>query len=342
MNNELTEISDEPLRVLVVDDNPDDVRLIRRALAQWSPDVKVRSTGSTAGCLRCLQREGADLVILDYGLPGEDGLTFVRRLSSVAALPPFVIVSGRGDERVAAEAIRAGAFQYLPKDELTPEELGHALLSAVAQFRSNEDNEQLDEQIMLVLAAAAEGKDPTTGGHLQRLGHYAVALGRALKLDAHQLGMLRYGALLHDIGKLAVRTAVLQKAGPLNYDEWEEIQQHVVVGERLCSCLACWPHVRPIIRHHHERWDGTGYVDGLAGESIPMLARIVSVADAFDAMSSDRPYRRALAPDRVLQELRQGAGTQWDPMITEVFIRLVETQGLDPVMATRHRVRRAA
>lgn len=194
--------------------------------------------------------------------------------------------------------------------------------------RLDEERSRFDEQIMVALAAAAEGKDPTTSGHLQRLARYALLLGRALGLDEEQLRILRYGALLHDIGKLAVKEAILCKPGPLTDEEWEEVRQHPLIGERVCSCLWLSRLVAPIIRHHHERWDGKGYVDGLAGTEIPLLARIVSVVDAFDAMSSDRPYRRALPQAEVLRRLSEGAGSQWDPEIVEGFIDVVKSERL--------------
>jgi putative two-component system response regulator len=195
---------------------------------------------------------------------------------------------------------------------------------------------------MLALAAAAEGKDPTTGGHLRRLAQLAALLGQELGLSGHQLQILRCGTLLHDIGKLAVRTAILCKPGPLTQDEWEEMRQHPLVGERICGCLRWSQQVGPIIRHHHEHWDGSGYPDGLGGPEIPYLARIASVVDAFDAMSSDRPYRKALAPRDVIRRMSAGAGKQWDPEIVQVFLELIEREGLDPGITPAERRAQAA
>jgi putative two-component system response regulator len=336
-------VQTDSLRVLIVDDSPEDTRIIRRLLTRSRHDGVSVLTAETAGRgLERLQSDGADLVLLDYNLPGEDGLTFLRRLTGIVKLPPVILLTGQGSERLAVEAVRSGASDYVPKDDLTSELLDDAVADALKRFKHDEELSELDDQIMIALAAAAEGKDPATAGHMQRMARCAVLLGAELGLARPQLDVLRYGALLHDIGKLAVRTEILSKQGPLTMDEYEEMQQHVLVGERICSCLWCAQQVAPIIRYHHERWDGGGYMEGLSGEQIPLLARIVSVVDAFDAMSADRPYSQASPPERVLRELRKGAGKQWDPTITETFVSLIEQQGLDPSLSAAQRIVRAA
>jgi len=337
-----TALATEPVRVLVVDDNPEDVAIVRRLLAQYQRrEFQVLSAHSASQGLERLGTEGADLVLLDYSMPGEDGVSFLRRLALTVDHPPVILLTGRGDERVAVEAIRSGACDYLAKDAASPSSLGDMLQRALDEFHDQDEYRRFDEQIMLALAAAAENRDATTGGHLQRLASYAMLLGQELGLDDGQLRVLRYGALLHDIGKLAVSAKVLCKPGPLTEEEWEEIRQHPVVGARICSCLWFCRQVAPVIRHHHERWDGTGYVDRLAGADIPLLARVVSVVDAFDAMSTDRPYRKALPDDEVVRRLKDGAGRQWDPEITQAFLGLAERQRLQPAAPPR-RLRKAA
>jgi len=319
----------ETTRVLVVDDNPDDASLIRRMLARYSGGhFDVRVATSTRECLKALRGQGADVVILDFHLPDEDGLSFLRRAADAADLPPVIMVTGQGDERVAAEAIRAGAYDYVPKDTLSADLLGRTTEDALERFRREEERSQFDEQILLALAEGVEARDATTGGHLQRLSYYAMALGRDLGLEERELATLRCGGLLHDIGKLAVHESVLQKPGPLTEDESEEMRQHAVVGERMCGFFKLAPAVSQIVRHHHERWDGTGYPDRLQGQEIPFLARIVSIVDAFDSMRSDRPYQRRLPMHEVVRRLRSGAGRQWDPKITRAFLQLIERRHL--------------
>jgi putative two-component system response regulator len=319
----------EATRVLVVDDSPDDATMIGRLLARSRAgrfDVRVAS--STRECLKALRSQGADVVILDFNMPEEDGISFLRRLAQQDGLPPVIMVTGQGDERVAAESIRVGAYDYVPKDGLSAELLGRAAQDALERFREEEERSEFDEQILAALAEGVEARDATTGGHLQRLSYYAMLLGRDLGLDEHEIAALRCGGLLHDIGKLAVHEAILRKAGPLTEEEWEEVRQHAVVGERMCGFFKLAPSVSQIVRHHHERWDGSGYPDGLKGKEIPYPARIISVVDAFDSMRSERPYQRRLPLHEVTRRLRAGAGRQWDPTITRAFLQLIQRQHL--------------
>ena len=324
-------MSEEPVQVLLVEDNADDVAIIGRMLAAFKHTrLKMQRAASTKECAQRLQRNSIDLLLLDYGLPGEDGLTFLRRLSARHDAPPVIMLTGQGNERVAVEAIREGASDYFPKSAVSPQVLGAAIYRAVRRFREEEDLRRYDEQIVFALAATAERRDATSGSHLQRIGIYAVQAGQALGLDDRDLTLLRYGALLHDIGKLMLDQATLRKPGKLTSDEWDEIRHHPIVGERMCASLTLGREIGSIIRHHHERWDGGGYVDALKGEEIPFLARIVSVADAYDAMSTDRPYRLALAPEEVARRLEQGAGTQWDPRVVRAFLDSLDALGGRP------------
>lgn len=316
-------------RVLIVDDSADDATMIGRLLARSrAGHFDVRVATSTRECLRALRNQGADVVILDFSMPEEDGLSFLRRLAWEDGLPPVIMVTGQGDERVAAESIRVGAYDYVPKDGLSADALGRAARDALARFREQEERGQFDEQILAALAEGVEARDATTGGHLQRLSSYAMLLGRDLGLDDHETAALRSGGLLHDIGKLAVHEEVLRKPGPLTDEEAEEMRQHAAVGERMCGFFKLAPSVAEIVRHHHERWDGRGYPDGLKGKEIPYLARIISVVDAFDSMRSERPYQRRLPLHEVKRRLRAGAGRQWDPAITRAFLRLIERERL--------------
>jgi putative two-component system response regulator len=318
----------ETIRVLLVEDNPVDVELLRVMLRTYPrARFEVDSVGSTQECLEALKENSFDLLLLDYKLPREDGVSFLRRVAGREDIPPVIMLTGVGDERVAAEAMRLGAYDYYPKDSISSEMLARAIHQVLEKFRLDQQLENT-EQVIFTLAAAVEAKDPTAERHLQNIARYAVRLGQALGLEQHQLMLLRYGGILHDIGKVGVSEAILSKPGPLTEAEWEKMRQHPVIGERICAPLRFSHEVGPIIRHHHERWDGQGYVDSLSGEKIPLLARVISVVDAFDTMSSDRPYRKALPIDETVRRLSDGAGTQWDPAITRVFLELVECEGL--------------
>jgi putative two-component system response regulator len=324
--------------ILLVEDNGDDVEIVRRMLGKYRRVVfSIQTAGTGRECLEALALVPVDLILLDHGLPDINGIALLRQLNIRAGAPPVIMLTGQGDERVAREAIREGAHDYFPKDSITSELLGHAIHQTVQRLRVEQEliDEQLGgvEQVIVALASAAEAKDAATEQHLHRMATYAVELGKALHLDERQLLLLRYGALLHDIGKIGVSETVLQKRGPLTPDEWREMRQHPIIGERICAPLRLAHDLRPIVRHHHEHWDGSGYADGLAGTEIPYLARIVAVVDAFDAMTTDRPYRDAFALDLALAQLGAGSGTQFDPSVAKTFVDLVRSTG--PAFVTR-------
>jgi putative two-component system response regulator len=311
----------DTIRLLMIDDNLMDVEIVRNMLRQYPrANFELQYMHSTEKALLALSEHAFDLVLLDHNLPGEDGLSFLKRLSDKSDAPPIIMLTGDGDERLAAEAMRHGAYDYFPKKSINSVVLARAIHQALEKFQLDQQLEST-ERVIFTLAAAVEAKDPTTGEHLRHMSRYAVALGEGIGLGQHDLLLLRYGAILHDIGKVGVSEAILCKPGPLDDREWEEMHQHPVVGEQICSELRFAKQVGPIIRHHHERWDGQGYIDGLAGEDIPLLARVVSIVDAYDAMTSDRPYRAALPVSEALNRLQLGAGEQWDPGMVDVFVQ---------------------
>jgi putative two-component system response regulator len=324
----------ETIRLLMIDDNLMDVEVVRMMLRQYQrANFELQYIHSTDSATDVIAREPFDLVLLDHNLPGEDGLSFLKRLSDKSNVPPIIMLTGDGDERLAAEAMRNGAYDYFPKKSINSIILARAIHQALEKFHLDQQLENT-EQVIFTLAAAVEAKDSTTGQHLHRMTRYAVRLGQAMKLHQHQLTLLRYGAILHDIGKVGVSEAVLCKPGPLDNEEWREMRKHPLIGEKICSSLRFANEVGPMIRHHHERWDGNGYVDALAGDEIPLMARVLSVVDSFDAMTSDRPYRAALPLAEAIRRLRDGAGTQWDPEIVPVFVETVDYVGHTAAMAT--------
>ncbi len=181
------------------------------------------------------------------------------------------------------------------------------------------------QNIIYALAVAVEAKDPYTRGHSERVAEYSMRLAKTLGLDAQQLELLKGAALLHDIGKIGISGSILRKPGTLNALEFQQVRKHPAIGERICLSLKFAQEMLPIIRHHHEHFNGQGYPDGLKGEHIPLLARIIAVADAFDAMTSDRPYRSGMPKEEATRRLLEGAGSQWDPEIVPVFIAMMKT-----------------
>jgi cyclic di-GMP phosphodiesterase len=335
-------LDDLHIRVLLVEDSIDDVAIVRRMLAKYPRAAfQIDDVGLAGACVLWLGTNACDLILVDHGLPDMTGLELLRVLRDRTGSPPAIMLTGQGDERIATEAMNCGAYDYLPKDSISSDMLGHAIHQAFEKSRIEQElrEEQLEgsDRVIFALASAAEAKDPMTERHLHRMATYTGRLGTALGLDERQLLLLRYGALLHDIGKIGVSETILSKRGPLTAEEWLEMRQHPVIGERICAPLKLADALCPIVRHHHERWDGGGYVDGLSGTDIPLLARVVGVVDAFDAMSSDRPYRPALPFSEIVKRLGEGAGTQWDPDLVAVLIELLERQGHQFVIVTQRR-----
>jgi putative two-component system response regulator len=315
------------IRLLMIDDNPLDVEIVRAMLGQYTrAKFELDSLHATEAALAKLMGTQYDLVLLDYNLPGEDGLAFLKRLEGVGEMPPVIMLTGDGDERLAAEAMRSGAYDYFPKRAINSVVLARAIHQALEKYELDQQLENT-EGVIFTLAAAVEAKDVTTGEHLQRMAYYAGLLGQALGLGDHELRLLHYGAILHDIGKVGVSEEILSKPGPLDEYEWAEMRQHSVVGEKICAQLRFARDVCPIIRHHHERWDGMGYTDALSGEGIPPLARVIGVVDAYDSMTSHRPYRKALPEEEAMGRLIEGAGTQWDPQMVQQFVKFLRSNG---------------
>lgn len=197
---------------------------------------------------------------------------------------------------------------------------------AIEHVRQQEALRNMTFETVLALAESIESRDPYTGGHCKRLVAYAELLAREAGLTGADLETVRFGAALHDSGKVGVPDAVLKKAGPLTPEEWAQMRLHPYIGGQLCKRVSFLRHIFPVVYHHHERYDGTGYPDGLRGEAIPLAARIVTIADAYDAMTSERPYRGPANHEYAISELRRCAGTQFDPELVELFIAALERE----------------
>jgi putative two-component system response regulator len=221
------------------------------------------------------------------------------------------VAEAPGDDRAAGES---GAKHLLL--DLTPPLVGGTELNR--KIKAVFDKLERAEQVMVALAAAVEANDVYTGPHTQRVGAAAQRVGERLGLPDGELETLLRGGLVHDIGKIGIPDSVLLKPGPLSEDEMSTMRQHPVIGAEIVSPLSSAAALIPIIRHHHEHFDGSGYPDGLAGHGIPLPARIVAVCDAYDALTSDRPYRRGRSRAEALRVLKLGAGRQWDPELVEL------------------------
>lgn len=314
--------------VLVVDDQP----AVATTVAKWleRDGMTCHTANSVAEALARADEHAYGLVFADVHMPGASGLDLARELKARDPTVQVVIITGSTTVETAVAALRLNADDYLVKP-FDPASLLHAARRAREHRRLMLENEayrdRLEDRVreqaqrlerlylssILSLVNALEAKDPHTRGHSDRVARYSLAL-----LD-HVGGVdrdaLEVGGQLHDIGKIGVHGGLLRKNGPLELDEQTHIQGHPAVGVDILAPLLDDHTVLDIVRHHHERWDGAGYPDGLAGEDIPLAARIVAVADAYDAMTTARPYRSALTPAHAVQEIESEAGRQFDPMV---------------------------
>jgi putative two-component system response regulator len=307
--------------ILVVDDEPANRQLMMRLLSHRG--YLVESVGDGEAALDFVASKRPDLILLDVQLPGIDGIEVCRRVKQLAAtrLIPIVLVTGLHDRPHKMNGIKAGADDFLTKpfdaEELT------ARVGSLLRLKHYTDELESAESVILSLALTVEARDPYTEGHCQRLAAYATALGGRLNLDEDQLAALQRGAYLHDVGKIGVPDAILQKPSRLNAVEYESMKRHTTIGEKLCGELRSLTAVRPIVRHHHERQDGSGYPDGLRGADIPLLAQIVGIVDVYDAIVTTRPYREALPVGHAYQELTDDAARGLHrPDLVDAFLDL--------------------
>ena len=355
--------------ILVVDDDPDVLRTLGRIL-QRAGYTRVTTSGDSTSVVALAEETQPDLLLLDYHLPGRTGATLMEELRAAAgpkAYLPVLIISGDAASNVRQRALAAGATDFVNK----PFEINEVLLRiqnllearylhrAIAaqnqelELRVQQRTAELDDAHLDAierLALAAEYRDDDTGQHTNRVGESTAVLAAAMGLSEEEIYLLRRAAPLHDVGKIGVPDAILRKPGPLTDAEWALMREHTVIGARLLSGgrSRLMELAEQVARSHHEQWDGNGYPDRLAGEQIPLAGRLVMVADVFDALLSDRVYRRAWSVDAVLEYIREHAGTRFDPHIAALCHRpavrgaLVATRGAQPRAGTRAPARRPA
>jgi cyclic di-GMP phosphodiesterase len=308
-------------KILVVDDYEPNLRGLGQMLERANYTVFTASNGRDA--LDVIKAQRPDLVLLDVLMPGVSGLEVCSALKQNAAtcLTPVVLISAIQERETRIAGIEAGADDYLNKP-IDPEELYTRVRSLLRLKRVTDDLESA-ESLFLTLGRVIEARDPYTEGHCERLADYATALGRRLNLDQSDLDALYRGAFLHDIGKIGVPDRVLLKRGRLTRKEYDLMKRHPAIGDDLCGTVRSLESVRPIVRHHHERLDGRGYPDGLSGDHVPLLAQVVSVVDVFDALTTDRPYRKALSTATAYRMLVDDARGGWcEPRLVQEFIDL--------------------
>ena len=319
--------------VVVVDDTDVAADVLRRHLEADGYRVEVAADGPSG--LEAIYRLSPDLVLLDVVMPGMDGLEVCRRLKANPAtrLTPVVLVTGLDDRRSRVEGAEAGADDYLTK----PVDLEQLRARIGALLRAKHYTDELDsaDDVILNLARTVDARDQSTMGHCDRVAAYAAEVGTELALNPSEMTILRRGALLHDVGKIGVPDAVLFKLGPLSVTEFEIMRRHAILGDQLCADFKALRAVRSIVRHHHERLDGGGYPDGLAGAEIPLLVQIIGVVDVLDAMTTPRPYRPALSFAGAVALLRDEAARGLrNSSLVDLLVGLHENGAIDRALSS--------
>jgi putative two-component system response regulator len=311
--------------VLVVDDSPTNVALLKELLARDGHTVLTAADGIEA--LAIVERERPEVVLSDVVMPGLNGHELCRAIKANLAtrLTPVVLVTSLHGREERLKGINAGADEFLIKPVDPPEVC--ARVRSLMRLKRYTDELDSAEAVIMSLARTVEARDPCTEGHCQRLSKLGAALGTRLGLGAEDISALTRGGVLHDLGKIGIADAVLLKPGILTAAEFEQMKQHTLIGDHLCSELRCLQAVRPIVRHHHERLDGSGYPDGLRGSAVPLLAQIIGVVDVYDALVSERPYHWPIDSDRALEVLRKQAAMGWrDGELVREFILTLESR----------------
>ena len=309
--------------ILVADDQLPNRELLNELLSAQGYKVVMAYDGADA--LKQVANEPVDLVLLDVMMPQLSGFEVCEKIKSSpdTYLIPVILITALSEKQDRIEGIKAGADDFLTRPVDRTELL--ARVRSLLKLKQRTDELERAETVLFTLARSIEGKDPYTHGHCERLAEYSATLATHLGLPEEQVIALRRAGVVHDIGKIAVPDSILLKPSKLTPEEWKLVQEHPIVGERICEPLKSFRLVLPVIRHHHEKFNGSGYPDGLAGENIPVTARVLQIVDVYDALTTIRPYKPAFSTSDALQTMKEEvAKGWWDPDIFDQFERLVK------------------
>ncbi|GIV13368.1 MAG: two-component system response regulator [Fimbriimonadales bacterium] len=317
--------------VLIVDDDDLVRETLRFVLEEGG--YQVWSVSHALDALAVLERQPIDIVLSDIFMPGMNGFDLLKQIRQRAPDVPVILITGYGNVEMAKQAVKEGASDFITKPYniseipiLIERNLARHSIQHSQTRHLEKEVQSAYRATLEALLAALDTRDTETEGHSERVAAYTMAIAHRLKIDESELPHIERGALLHDIGKIGVPDAILYKPGPLTPEEWEIMKKHPEIGYRMCMKIEMLRPAAPIVLHHHERWDGKGYPYGLAGEEIPLGARIFAIADTLDAMTSDRPYRKALSFAQAREEIARHAGTQFDPDLVKVFLEIPEDE----------------
>ncbi len=322
----------QPFKVLIVDDEKQHRELEKEVLSGSRYCVSEASNGEEA--LDKLREEEFDVVLADKRMPGMDGDELCRQIRNELGLKllPVIMVTGTNDRMEMLKSLQAGVNDFIHKP-YNPMEL-MARTDNLATHKRVTDQLENAETLLFALARMVEARDEHTGNHCSRLAHISVVMGEAMGLSSEELTALRRGGVLHDIGKLGIPDSILLKDGPLNDAEWIVMRQHTIIGDELLRGLKSMELTQPIVRSHHERWDGSGYPDGLKGEDIPLLARVFQLVDIYDALANARPYKPAFSIEKITLIMTGEVESGWrDPELTALFLKILHERSDDLLLS---------
>jgi putative two-component system response regulator len=335
----MTKRTESKEQILVVDDVASIRMAFSRKLGREGYECLVAENGKDA--LALLEKHRIALVLLDITMPGMSGRDVLREIVTKYPDTAVIMITAIDSAETAIDLLKAGAYDYIIKpvyfNEL-PLRVQRALDRRKLMIENRQYWLDLEERVakqtakvreaflnsLKSLALALEAKDKYTSGHSQRVADSAVNIAQRLKMAPEEIERLRFAALVHDIGKIGIKESVINKEGELTDEEYAYISTHSAIGENILKPVIEDKEILRMVRHHHERYDGRGYPDGLTGRNIPLGSRIVAVADMFDAMTSDRPYRKSVSHEIAIAELKRHASTQFDPQVVDAFIETMQ------------------
>jgi putative two-component system response regulator len=308
-------------KVLIIDDEIAILHTIERVLSDLGIEVILSSNPVNAFSI--IKEHEIAVIVSDYKMPEMNGIEFFSKMKTIAPDIKRILITGHGDLNTAISAINeCDVFRFISKPWMD-NQLIESVSDAINEYRIIKSMRRSDESMLLSLAQTVELKDPYTRGHCDRVADFALSIAEQLGLSAETKKYIMHGSWLHDCGKIGVPESILNKDGPLSAEEMDIVRKHPIWGAHVAILAQCSETVINIINYHHEHYDGLGYPEGKRGTDIPIEARIVATADIFDALSSDRPYRRAFPIEKTLAILEGMRGKELDPVILDIFFSII-------------------
>ncbi len=323
-------------KILIIDDEEVILTILNELLTREGYEVDMARSGEEG--IEIFRQDSFNLAIIDKNLEGRSGIDILKTVKEINPTVEAMIMTGYASLDSAIESIRLGAYDYILKPfeslsgiaervkrALEKQRMARGKIRLLEELRaSHEELEKAYLETLKVVANTIEAKDPYTRGHIDRVMSISVKVAEDLGLEAEEIRDIQFASILHDIGKITIRVEVLTKPGRLSNEEYEHIKEHSLSGTKIIEGVDFLKGALPLVKHHQERYDGTGYPDGLNGEDIPLGARIITAVDSYDAMISDRPYRKGMAVEEAMEELKKNMGVHFDARVVAALMRVVK------------------